>query len=142
MTSNTTRFGHVVLWASDPLAAADFYEETVGLEPLGVAEFAEGKMSFPSVRVNDETILDLAPVAMAEHMTMFPGSADSASHPVDHICLALPSDEFDALRALIQEHDVPVSQIARDASGTCGNTQRSFYFRDSDGNVTEARHYA
>ncbi|MBL1084870.1 VOC family protein [Streptomyces actinomycinicus] len=141
MTNNTTRLDHVVLWVSDPVAAAGFYETAVGLEPLQVAEFAEGKVSFPSVRVNEETILDLAPRTLAERMRMLPGSADSAGHPVNHICLALPADAFDALRARLEERGVPVSDIDHGSSGARGDATRSFYFRDPDGNVFEARHY-
>lgn len=142
MTNNTTRLDHVVLWVNDPVAAADFYEKVVGLEPLRVTEFTEGKTSFPSVRVNEETILDLAPLTMAERMKMLPGSAESAGHPVNHVCLSLPSDRFDALRARLQDNAVPVSDIAHDAYGARGKATRSFYFRDPDGNVFEARHYA
>ncbi|MET8943412.1 VOC family protein [Streptomyces sp. NPDC004542] len=142
MTDNGTRLDHVVLWVSDPAASAGFYEQAVGLEPLRVAEFTAGTVSFPSVRVNDETILDLAPLTLAERMNMLPGSADSAGHPVNHVCLSLPSDAFDALRARLEAHAVPMSEIAHDSYGARGKAPRSFYFRDPDGNVFEARHYA
>ncbi|MGW7257806.1 VOC family protein [Streptomyces sp. NPDC054834] len=141
MTDNSTRLDHVVLWVSDPAAAADFYEKAVGLEPLRVAEFTAGTVSFPSVRVNEETILDLAPRTLAERMNMLPGSADSAGHPVNHVCLSLPSNAFDALRARLEDRAVPVSEIAHDSYGARGKARRSFYFRDPDGNVFEARHY-
>ncbi|MEU2058684.1 VOC family protein [Streptomyces sp. NPDC013455] len=141
MTNNTTRLDHIVLWVADPLAAAGFYETVVGLEPVKVAEFAEGKVSFPSVRVNEDTILDLAPHTMAERMRMLPGSAGSAGHPVNHVCLSLPAGAFDALRTRLQENGVPVSPIDHGSSGARGNATRSFYFRDPDGNVFEARHY-
>ncbi|MFG2607946.1 VOC family protein [Streptomyces sp. NPDC048514] len=140
MTMNA-RLDHIVLWVADPAAAARFYEDAVGLEPIRVAEFTEGKVSFPSVRVNEETIMDLAPHTAAELMRMLPGSADSAGHPVNHVCLSLPADDFDALRARLQEHDVPVTDIGHGAFGARGAAERSFYFRDPDGNVFEARHY-
>ncbi|MEU6086113.1 VOC family protein [Streptomyces sp. NPDC047085] len=142
MTNHTTRLDHVVLWVSDPVAAARFYENTVGLEPLRVAEFTEGKVSFPSVRVNDETILDLAPRTLAERMNMLPGSADSAGHPVNHVCLSLTADGFDALRRRLDEHGAPTSDIGHDSYGARGPATRNFYFRDPDGNIVEARHYA
>jgi catechol 2,3-dioxygenase-like lactoylglutathione lyase family enzyme len=126
---------------ADPVAAAGFYETAVGLEPIKVAEFAEGKAAFPSVRVNEETILDLAPLGLAPRMKMLPRADESAGHPVNHICLSLPAGSFDALRARLQEHGVTVSDIDRDLSGARGNAARSFYFRDPDGNVFEARHY-
>lgn len=141
MTNHTTRLDHVVLWVADPVAAAGFYENAVGLEPLRVAEFTEGKVSFPSVRVNEETILDLMPRSFAERMNMLPGSADSAGHPVNHVCLSLPSTDFDALRARLDAHGVPVTGIGHDSFGARGQATRNFYFRDPDGNVFEARHY-
>ncbi|MGX4692845.1 VOC family protein [Streptomyces sp. JNUCC 63] len=141
MTDNTPRLDHVVLWVRDPVAAAGFYEKTVGLEPLRIDEFAAGKVSFPSVRLNEETILDLAPHDMVRGMNMLPGAADSAGHPVNHVCLSLPADAFDALRTRLQEHDVPVTDFSHDSYGARGNAKRSFYFRDPDGNIFEVRHY-
>ncbi|MFI5974444.1 VOC family protein [Streptomyces sp. NPDC051452] len=141
MTSNSMRLDHVVLWVADPVAAARFFEETVGLEPLRVAEYAEGKVTFPSVRVNEETVLDLAPHSVADRMRMLPDSADSAGHPVNHVCLSLPADAFDALRARLRERGVPLSDIGHRSFGARGEATRSFYFRDLDGNVFEARHY-
>ncbi|MFF4354118.1 VOC family protein [Streptomyces sp. NPDC001530] len=141
MTDNSTRLDHVVLWVRDPLASADFYEKAVGLEPLRVTEFAAGKESFPSVRINEETIVDLMPLPMAEYMNMVPGGADSAGHPVNHVCLSLKGGDFDALRARLEERSVPVSGFSYDSYGARGMAKRSFYFRDPDGNVFEARHY-
>ncbi|MGW7046303.1 VOC family protein [Streptomyces avermitilis] len=141
MTDNSPRLDHVVLWVRDPVAAADFYEKTVGLEPLRVSGFAEGKDPFPSVRLNEETIFDLAPLSLVEHMNMLPGAADSAGHPVNHVCLSLQRDDFDALRARLEDRTVPVSDFSYDSYGARGKAKRSFYFRDPDGNVFEARHY-
>lgn len=141
MRKNSTRLDHIVLWVADPVAAAGFYQEAVGLEPVRVAEYANGKTAFPSVRVNEETILDLVPFTSAAHVDMLPGAADAAGHPVNHICLALPADAFDALRARLEEHGVPVSDIGHDSFGARGRAPRTFYFRDPDGNVFEARHY-
>ncbi|WP_326583581.1 VOC family protein [Streptomyces sp. NBC_00487] len=141
MKENTTRLDHVVLWVQEPIAAADFYEKAVGLEPVRVTAYAAGQAPFPSVRLNDETILDLMPLAMAETMKMVPGAAGSAGHPVNHVCLALPADAFDALRTRLEERAVPVSDFSYDSFGARGAARRSFYFRDPDGNVFEARHY-
>jgi catechol 2,3-dioxygenase-like lactoylglutathione lyase family enzyme len=141
MTDHTPRLDHVVLWVHDPIASADFYEKAVGLEPVRLADYAAGEAPFPSVRVNEETILDLMPRAMAERMTMLPGAADSSGHPVNHICLSLSGGDFDALLSRLRERSVPVSDLSRDSFGARGTARRSFYFRDPDGNVFEARHY-
>ena len=141
MTDNTTRLDHIVLWVRDPIASAGFYERSVGLEPVRLTDFAAGEAPFPSVRVNEETILDLMPSAMAERMTMLPGAVESSGHPVNHVCLSLPADRFDALRRRLEERSVPVTELSHDSFGARGLATRSFYFRDPDGNVFEARHY-
>ena len=142
MTDNSPRLDHVVLWVRDPAASADFYEKAVGLEPLRVTEFAAGAVSFPSVRLNEETVLDLAPLSLAPGMNMLPGAVESAGHPVNHVCVALPEEAFDALRARLEQRSVPVSDFSYDSFGARGMARRVFYFRDPDGNVLEARHYA
>ncbi|AKZ55097.1 Dioxygenase [Streptomyces ambofaciens ATCC 23877] len=141
MTDHTTRLDHVVLWVRDPIAAADFYEKTLGTQPLRITEYTAGTVSFPSVRLNDETILDLAPHSLADRMRMVPGADSSAGHPVNHICLALSPHDFEALRARLEEQAVPVSELSYDSYGARGLARRSFYFGDPDGNIVEARHY-
>ena len=141
MKDNTARLDHVVLWVRDPEAAAGFYEKAVGMEPVRLAEFTAGSVPFPSVRLNEETIIDLMPLAMVERMKMLPGATESAGHPVNHVCLALPGEDFDALRARLEEGGTPVSDVSENSFGARGNATRSFYFRDPDGNVFEARHY-
>ncbi|MFF4638593.1 VOC family protein [Streptomyces olivaceus] len=141
MTDNTTRLDHVVLWVRDPVAAAGFYEENLGLRPLRVTEYAAGTVSFPSVRLNEETILDLAPHSMAERMRVLPGADASAGHPVNHVCLSLSRPDFEALRTRLEEGSVPVSELSHGSYGARGPARRSFYFADPDGNIIEARHY-
>lgn len=53
----------------------------------------------------------------------------------------LGADDFDALRTRLEERSVPVSGFSYDSFGARGMAKRSFYFRDPDGNVFEARHY-
>ncbi|GAA3958381.1 VOC family protein [Streptomyces marokkonensis] len=141
MTDNTTRLDHVVLWVRDPVAAAGFYEKTLGLEPLRLEEYAAGTVSFPSVRLNEETLFDLAPHSLAERMRMLPGADGSAGHPVNHVCVTLSRHDFEALRTRLEEQSVPVSELSYDAYGARGAARRSFYFGDPDGNIFEARHY-
>ncbi|MGW5209794.1 VOC family protein [Streptomyces sp. NPDC004051] len=141
MTDSAARLDHVVLRVRDPIAAAGFYEEAVGPEPVRVTDFTAGEAPFPSVRVNEETLLDLMPLTTAERTTVLPGAADSSGHPVDHLCLSLPADDFEALRGRLEERSVPVTDFSYDSFGARGRARRSFSFRDPDGNVLEARHY-
>ncbi|MGP2437750.1 VOC family protein [Streptomyces sp. JW3] len=142
MTDNTARLDHVVLWVRDPLTSVGFYEKTLGTEPLRVTEFAAGTVPFPSVRLNEETIFDLMPLTMAPRMRMLPDAADSAGHPVNHVCLSLPEADFDALRGRLEDQGSPVSDFSYDSYGARGMARRSFYFTDPDGNIFEARYYA
>ena len=50
---------HVVLWVEDPKRALEFYVDVIGLEAVRAEDFEKGKAPFPSVRVNDTTIIDL-----------------------------------------------------------------------------------
>jgi len=50
---------HVVLWVNSPKDSLDFFVDVVGLRPVRAQEFEERTAPFPSVRVNETTILDL-----------------------------------------------------------------------------------
>lgn len=85
-----------MLWVNDPLASLEFYEKTVGLTDVRAAEVAEGKASFPSVRISSGSLLDLAPLTMAGTMNAIPGAEGTAGHPVNHVCLAMDKQAFEA----------------------------------------------
>jgi catechol 2,3-dioxygenase-like lactoylglutathione lyase family enzyme len=133
---------HVVLWVDDPLRAIDFYEKVVGFTPVRCDEFRAGKVLFPSVRVSEGTILDLMGRAAAPVVNAVSGVADSAGHPVNHVCFAMSLTELKALESRLQAHGVVLSGIMENSFGARGLAPRAFYFRDPDGNVLEARHYA
>ncbi|MGW0546414.1 VOC family protein [Streptomyces altiplanensis] len=136
-----THLDHVVLWVNDPLASLEFYEKTVGLPGVRAAEFSEGKAPFPSVRVSAQSLLDLFPLTMAGAMNAVPGAGGAAGHPVNHVCLAMGRQAFEALRGRLEDGGVAVSPYSHNSFGARGAAPRSFYFRDPDGNIVEARHY-
>ncbi|NEC12124.1 VOC family protein [Streptomyces sp. SID8014] len=135
------RLDHLVLWVADPAASAVFYEDALAAQPLRLAEFTAGEAPFPSVRLNDETILDLMPHTMAPRTEVFPGARTGSGHPLNHFCVALTGAEFDALATRLERLGAPVSRTGRGSFGARGAATRSFYFGDPDGNVVEARHY-
>lgn len=57
---------HIVLNAEDIEALVRFYTTIVELEPERLTEFRSGKAPFPSVRLNPDTVIDLAPRVMWE----------------------------------------------------------------------------
>jgi glyoxylase I family protein len=136
------RLDHVVLWVEDPLRAAAFYEEVVGLPAVRKDEFEAGRVAFVSVRVADDAIVDLLPAAMAAFLNALPGANASAGHPVNHLCIAMERADYDALRARLEARGVAVLLTMRDSFGARGSAPEAFYFADPDGNVIEARYYA
>jgi catechol 2,3-dioxygenase-like lactoylglutathione lyase family enzyme len=120
-----TGFDHIVLRTTDIERALDFYLGTLGLAPVRVDEWRAGEVGFPSVRVNDATIIDLFAVESRP--------ADSA---LDHFCLVVePLDWEDEIRNGLRVLQGPVSRY-----GARGDAQ-SVYVADPDGNEIELRNY-
>jgi glyoxylase I family protein len=136
------RLDHVVLWTKDSQAAMDFYARVVGLEPLRYGEFESGDAPFPSVRVSEDSIIDLMPVEMAASGSASAAVAeDSAGHPLNHVCFALGKSEYEALEQRLQAEGVDTSVRLSNSFGAQGWAPHTYYFRDPDGNVLEARYY-
>ena len=119
----------------------DFYTKVVGLAPVRFTEYEAGDAPFPSVRVSDDSIIDLLPmdnVGRTEAQTRVEGSA---GHPVNHVCLALSKSEYDALDQRLQALGVDTSARLSPTYGARGWAPQGYYFPDPDGNVVEARYY-
>ena len=135
------RLDHIVLWTKDPRASIDFYSKVVGLTPLRFDEFVAGEAPFPSVRVCDDSIIDLMPLEMAAGLGASAQFQGSAGHPVNHVCVALSKPEFDELDRRLQAAGVDTSVRMNRSFGAQGWAPHAYYFADPDGNVVEARYY-
>ena len=134
---------HVVLWVSDPARALAFYVEVLGLRPERAEEFERGEVSFPSVRVNATTLLDLMDASAAPRIRRFTGGPeDAGGGPSNHVCLAMSAPEYSALLARLDARGVTVRAGGAGSFGAQGRATASAYFADPDGNVLEARSYA
>jgi glyoxylase I family protein len=141
------RIDHLVIWVEDPLRSVEFFEKVAGFNGLRVDEFRSGKTMFPSVRISEDSILDLMPRAVAPKlnakMASMAKSLDaSAGHPVHHICISMSKDEFDGLIERLEKNGTPAISFMENFFGARGFAPRAFYFYDLDGNVFEARYYA
>lgn len=116
-------FDHLVLNVADAHRSLDFYAGTLGLIPERVQEWEAGDVSFPSVRIDATTVLDLMEL-------------DRSGQNVDHLCLVV-DDDVDALAARL---DLDVEDGPGERWGAQG-TARSIYLRDPDGNLVELRRY-
>lgn len=135
------RLDHVVLWTKDPQASMDFYTRVLGLSPVRFEEFETGEAPFPSVRVCDDAILDLMPTERVGSTDEMTGVEGSAGHPVNHVCLAMTKDEYDALDRRLQAEGIDTGARLNHTFGALGWGPQGYYFPDPDGNVIEARYY-
>ncbi|MFF5207369.1 VOC family protein [Streptosporangium sp. NPDC000396] len=135
------RMDHVVIWVDDQLRSVDFYTAVVGLAGERVEEFRAGRAPFPSVRVSADSIIDLVARSSAASVNAQPGAEGTAGHPVNHICLAMGRDDYDALRRRLEDNGNEIPITMEKSFGARGIAPQTFYFTDPDGNVIEARYY-
>lgn len=133
---------HVVLWVRDQKPSLEFYVETLGLEAVRAEEFGEGKVGFPSVRLNQATIFDLMDRSKLEKVQNFTGgSGDAGGSPINHVCLSMTAAEYKDLTERLTAKGVELRSGGENAFGARGYSVRSTYFCDPDGNVLEMRYY-
>ena len=115
---------HVVMICSDVEASIDYYAGVLGLESIDVDEWRSGNAPFPSVRMNDSTIIDL-----------LPGQPDGRN--INHICLVIEPTDLHEL-AKRKEFNVVEGPVKR---GGAQGTGWSLYVIDPDGHLIELKQY-
>jgi glyoxylase I family protein len=135
------RLDHVVFHVADPLRSAEWFRRVVGLEPVRLEEYKHGDSPFPSVRIADDAIIDLSPVSAAAELERSTHAPGSVGHVVNHVCISMTREEYDALDERLQADGRDTSARVRPTYGARGWAPENFYFQDLDGNIIEARFY-
>jgi len=117
-------FDHVVLNVADAEKSIAFYCDELGLEPERVEEWRRKEVFFPSVRIDERTLIDLLEV---------PRTGENANH----ICLVVEPADFDAVKVSgrFEVVDGPDTRWGAQGDAT------SLYIKDPDANVVELRYY-
>ena len=128
---------HIVLNVQDAVIAADFYLNILELEIERLDKFKNGTASFPSVRINRETVIDLFP----PEMWRVKGEENESSKiNLNHFCLNFAQNDWNRLIERLKIHDIKIKKYTDNNWGAQG-IGISVYFDDVDGNEIEARFY-
>jgi catechol 2,3-dioxygenase-like lactoylglutathione lyase family enzyme len=122
-----TGLDHIVLKVGDVERTLAWYRDRLGLPGERVEEWRRGEVPFPSVRVDDHTLIDLL-------------SGGPSGTNLDHLCLVVDDADLDAL-AGSGDFDVVGDGPVDGLFGARG-CARSLYVRDPEGTVVELRSYA
>jgi catechol 2,3-dioxygenase-like lactoylglutathione lyase family enzyme len=123
---------HIVLNVADVERSLAFYSGTLGLPAERVEAWRKGELRFPSVRVNEATIIDLV---KAEER------APEETLNLGHYCLVTDADDLASVQRELEAAGVTIERGPGMRSGARGNAL-SIYFRDPDHNLIELRTYA
>ena len=115
---------HLVINVTDVERSLTWYTEMLGLGAERVGEWRSGAVPFPSVRVNETSIIDLMKI-------------ERTGQNVDHFCLVVERADVEAISTDPRFHIVqaPVERWGARGVG------RSVYVTDPDDNVVELRSY-
>lgn len=138
MAIKITELDHIVLNVGDIDRSIAFYTQVLGLKAERVQEFKEGKVGFPSVRINGDTIIDLFPIK-AEGGPEQQGG-EKPQRNLNHFCLVTEKEDFSGIVDYLKERKVPIVQGPISRWGARGRAT-SVYFFDPDGNEIEIRCY-
>jgi catechol 2,3-dioxygenase-like lactoylglutathione lyase family enzyme len=119
-------FDHLVLVVADVERSLAWYCDELGLAPERVDEWRRGEILFPSVRIDETTLIDLL-------------AGEPTGKNVDHLCLVIESTDLIAIAAS-GRLDV-VGDGPTDGLYGAQGFATSLYVRDPDGNVVELRSY-
>jgi catechol 2,3-dioxygenase-like lactoylglutathione lyase family enzyme len=127
---------HIVLNCTDVEKMLEFYCTVFGFSAERLEMYREGKVSFPSVRVNLDTIIDLFPGRMVHAETQ----GEKSENNLNHFCFSESKEAVTRLAGRLENLGVVIEQGPVERWGAHG-TGISIYFRDPELNLIEVRYY-
>jgi catechol 2,3-dioxygenase-like lactoylglutathione lyase family enzyme len=131
-----TELDHIVLNVGDIYRSLKFYTDVLGLAGERVEEFKAGKVGFPSVRINNSTIIDLFP----SKENFFRSAAEKFNGNLNHFCLVVAAENFAGVIDDLKDNQIAIREGPVSRWGARGRAT-SVYFLDPDGNEIEIRCY-
>jgi extradiol dioxygenase family protein len=128
---------HIVLNIEDDESIIHFYTQVLQFSAERLDEYRIGEAPFPSVRINQETVIDLFPKKLWEQQVQ----AGKGFRNLNHVCFSLTRNDWNALHGRLLEHHIAIQEGPVQRWGAQG-TGTSIYFSDPEHNVIEARYYA
>src|SRR5262245_21303021 len=127
-----TAMDHIVLNVHDIDRSLDFYTNVLGLSGERIEEFRRGEVGFPSVRINEGTLIDLM---------VDPGADPEATQRnLNHFCLVAAQTDLAVVAGGLRDAGVTVTRDPVSRWGARGRAT-SIYLLDPDGNEVEIRCY-
>jgi len=128
-----TEMDHIVLDVGDIERSMAFYTEVLGLEGERLEAFRKGEVGFPSVRINESTLIDL--------MSSSKATSNGIKHRnLNHYCLVTESMDLGELAESLKAQGVRIVQEPVSRWGAKGQAT-SIYILDPDENEIEIRCY-
>jgi catechol 2,3-dioxygenase-like lactoylglutathione lyase family enzyme len=127
---------HIVLNVEDDEKMIAFYAKVLMFPPERLDEYRLGEVPFPSLRLNEDTIIDLFPKKMWQASSR----AGTGRENLNHFCMALTKETWQELLERLRVNVVPIEEGPVSRWGAHGQGT-SVYFRDPEGNLIEAKCY-
>lgn len=131
-----TALDHIVLNVGDIDRALQFYTGVLGLKGERVELFRAGKVGFPSVRIDDATIIDLFPRQTSDGRSV----SEKVDGNLNHVCLVVDAGDFASVIEELKKNQIAICAGPVSRWGARGQAT-SVYFLDPDGNEIEIRCY-
>ncbi|MGH7845050.1 MAG: VOC family protein [Candidatus Binatia bacterium] len=128
---------HIVLNVTDIDRSLNFYTEVLGLTGERIDEFKAGKVGFPSVRINQDTLIDLS---RKENPAAHSSTTDKTEGNLNHFCLVTETVDLSKVIEYLKGQGVQIRTGPVSRWGARGRAT-SVYILDPDGNEIEIRCY-